>query len=272
MQAAALIRGVLQTMLLCKLRSLCLTICALGAVGTGAGLCAYHTLRAESPQPSADRPNEPAPAAQERRVQPADNGTQEERERNGSNLSRLVLGMHSHHDAKNYFPPPAVVSKDRKALLSWRVLLLPYLDEDQLFRQFKLDEPWDSEHNKGLLPRMPQVFAPVRGKTKWEYATYYQVFTGEATVFPGKKRVRMNDITGGTSRTLLIVEAADAVPWTKPADLTYDAKKPLPKLGAQFKSGFHFACADSSVHFAKQVQRKNYATPHPGQGSQQGEP
>jgi hypothetical protein len=251
MQAAALTRGVLQTMFLCKLRSLCLTICALGVVGTGAGLCAYHTLRAESPQPSVDRLDEPAAATSEERAQPTDDGTAEDRQENANNLKRLALAMHNYHDANGSFPPAAVVSNDGKSLLSWRVLLLPYLDENKLFQEFKLDEPWDGKHNKGLLARMPKVFAPVRGKTKEKYATYYQVFTGEGTVFPGMKPARIADITDGTSNTVLLVEAGDAVPWTKPADLTYDANKPLPKLGAQFKSGFHLAFADGSVHFAK---------------------
>ena len=80
--------------------------------------------------------------------------------------------------------------------------------------------------------------------------TFYQVFTGKGTAFDGKKGLRFPaDFPDGTSNTILIVEAKDAVPWTKPADLPFDAKKPLPKLGGLFKDGFNAALADGSVRY-----------------------
>ena len=73
-----------------------------------------------------------------------------------NNLKQLGLAMHIYHDV-NKTLPPAVHSKDGKPLLSWRVLVLPYIEEDKLYREFHLDEPWDSPHNKKLLSRMPAV-------------------------------------------------------------------------------------------------------------------
>jgi len=148
------------------------------------------------------------------------------------------------------FPPRAVTAKDGRPLLSWRVLLLPYLGEEELFQQFKLDEPWDSPHNKRLLAKMPSVYAPVR-KGKEPHSTFFQVFAGEGTIFEGTRGSRIADIRDGTAQTIIVVQAAEAVPWTKPVDLHYDAKKPISKLGGMFKDGFHFALADGTVHFAK---------------------
>jgi hypothetical protein len=123
------------------------------------------------------------------------------------------------------------------------VLILPYLEQKGLYDEFKLDEPWDSAHNKKLLARMPAVFAAPNGIAKAKHETFYQVFTGKGTVFDGKKGVSVVEITDGTSNTILIVEGGAAVPWTKPADLAYDANKPLPRIGGMFAEGFHFARA-----------------------------
>ncbi len=172
------------------------------------------------------------------------------RQRSAKNLQDLMQAMWSYHEINNHFPPAAIRDKDGKPLLSWRVLLLPYLEQDDLFAQFHLDEPWDSAHNKPLLAKMPKQYAPpVQGKTKEKYATFYQVFVGKGTIFEGDEGMSVTDITDGTSNTFAIVEAAEAVPWSKPADLPYDDKKPLPKLGGLFDDGFHAAIADGSVRF-----------------------
>jgi hypothetical protein len=161
---------------------------------------------------------------------------------------------------------PAIYSKDAKPLLSWRVTLLPYLGEDVLYKQFKLDEPWDSPHNKKLLEKMPAVYAPVMGKSSKPYTTYLRVFTGLHTPFdPQKARRGPSGLGGarfpasfpdGTSNTILIVEAAEAVLWTKPDELVYDPKKPLPKLGGQFPGHFAVVMADTSVRLVRNMVSK----------------
>jgi prepilin-type processing-associated H-X9-DG protein len=167
-----------------------------------------------------------------------------------NNLKQMAIAMHNYHDVNRHFPPQANYSEDGKPLLSWRVAILPYIEEDALYKQFKLDQPWDSPHNKKLLARMPKVYAPVRGKAK-ENHTFYQVFTGKGTVFPGPKGTRIQDITDGTSNTVMIVEAGESVPWTKPADLPFKEGQPLPKLGGIFKGGFNMALCDGSVRFVR---------------------
>jgi uncharacterized protein (TIGR03067 family) len=175
----------------------------------------------------------------------ADAGEAVKRQFSANNLKQLALAMHNHHAVHGTLPPAAIYDKDGKPLLSWRVLILPYLEEKDLYDQFKLDEPWDSEHNKKLLDKMPQIF----GKEGKE--TFYQVFTGKGTIFEGKEGTKLTDITDGTSNTILMAEAGKAVPWTKPEDLPFDADKELPKLGGLFNGDFHAAFADGAVRFLK---------------------
>jgi hypothetical protein len=168
--------------------------------------------------------------------------------RSVNNLKQLALAMHNYHDTYGHFPAAATYDKNGKALLSWRVELLPFLDQAVLYKEFKLDEPWDSPDNKKLLAKIPAVFAApdaARGATD----TFYQGLVGKGTIFEGKKGIGIRDILDGTSNTIMFVEAAKAVPWTKPEDLPYDADKPLPKMGGLFAGGFNAALCDGSVRF-----------------------
>ncbi len=135
-------------------------------------------------------------------------------------------------------------------LLSWRVAILPFLGEEGLYKEFRLDEPWDSEHNNKLIPKMPKVYAPVRGKPGTPGMTYYQVFDGPDTPFDGMIPPRAPAaFQDGMAMTFLVVEGGEPVVWTSPHKVRYDAKKPLPKLGGQFPDGFLAARADGAVRF-----------------------
>ena len=119
--------------------------------------------------------------------------------------------------------------------------------------QFKLDEPWNSPHNKPLLARMPYVYGPFNGEPASEpYATFYQVFVGKGAAFEGKNGMCLrNDFPDGPATTFLIVEAGKAVPWTKPEDLPYTPDQPLPALGGISKNGFRAAFVAGFVSFIK---------------------
>jgi hypothetical protein len=105
-------------------------------------------------------------------------------------LKHLALAMHMYHDTFQQFPPPALCDKHGRPLLSWRVLLLPYVEHDDLYQQFKLDEPWDSPHNLRLLERMPPLYALPDGfRTPPEpHATFFQVFVGRGAAFGKRSR------------------------------------------------------------------------------------
>jgi len=170
------------------------------------------------------------------------------------NLKQIGLALSNYHDTYNRFPFAAMYAKNdktgKKPLLSWRVAILPFIEEDKLWKEFKVDEPWDSDHNKKLLPRMPKVYGPIDAKS--DHSTFYQAFVGKGAAFEGgAKRITFASFTDGASNTLLVAEAAQAVPWTKPEDLVYDPDKDLPKLGGLFEDGFHVLYADSFIQFIK---------------------
>ncbi len=187
-----------------------------------------------------------------------------------ANLRRIGSGMQTHQERYGGIPPDAIRSKDGQAFLSWRVALLPSLYEDGLFRQFRLDEPWDSPTNKALLSRMPLAYGRPGKKDDGPGLTYYRAFVGPGTAFeerargkeerplivPGSRdelRLRglhlYRDFPDGLSNTILVVEAAEAVPWTKPDELPYDPNRPLPKLGGHRRLGSAYSVllADGSV-------------------------
>jgi hypothetical protein len=184
-----------------------------------------------------------APATGQRDLQ-ADLRTSQE------NLKQIGLAMHTYHDNFGHLPPAAIFGKDDKALLSWRVAILPFIDQDALFKEFKLEESWDSPHNLKLLPRMPTIYAPPGIKTAKPHTTFYRVFVGPGTVFDGKQGCRIPDITDGTANTLMVVEAGAAVPWTKPDELPYQKNKAVPELGGVFQGDFNVLTADGSVFLA----------------------
>jgi hypothetical protein len=174
------------------------------------------------------------------------------RQRLTPSLQKVVLALHSYHDAKGHFPAAALYDKDNKPLLSWRVQVLPYLDEEDLYKQFHLDEPWDSPHNKKLIEKMPKVFDST-GDRKLSSAGKTTILAprGDDTMFPGERGVRIAEVLDGTSNTIFVVDADDsrAVPWTKPEDLDYNPKEPARGLSLRFGDGYLVGFVDGSVHF-----------------------
>ncbi len=170
-----------------------------------------------------------------------------------NNLKQIALAMHNYHSANNAFPRAATRDEKGKPLLSWRVAILPYLGHQELYNKFNLDEPWDSARNKALLKEMPPTYScPNRVKPE-PFTTNYQVFVGKNAMFETDQDIGIADVTDGTSNTLLVVEAKNAVPWTKPDDLTFDpaAAPSLCGAGSSHPTGFNAAMGDGSVRFIK---------------------
>jgi hypothetical protein len=140
-------------------------------------------------------------------------------------LKQLALAMHNFHDVNGRFPAQALYDKNGRALLSWRVQLLPFLEEDKLYKEFHLDEPWDSVHNKQLIGRIPAIFRAPQLPLEDHEKTTMLGPVGKRAFFQGKEGVKIRNITDGTTNTIMILEATanEAVIWTKPDDFDIDA-------------------------------------------------
>jgi hypothetical protein len=178
-----------------------------------------------------------------------------ERAQSMNNLKQIGLAMHNYHDTHRHFPTVANFDKAEKPLLSWRVHMLPYLDQVELYKQFHLDEPWDSEHNKKLIEKMPAPYHSTKNKELLkEGKTTYLGPVGEHMLFSGTtKTVGVQNIIDGTSNTIMLLDVDDdhAVIWTKPDDLKVEAKDPKVGLRNNPGSGFLVGLCDGSVRFLK---------------------
>ncbi|MFT3882869.1 MAG: DUF1559 domain-containing protein [Gemmatales bacterium] len=136
-----------------------------------------------------------------------------------SNLRNITQAFITYAEQHKHLPRAAIVDTQNRPLLSWRVELLPLLGQEALYQQFKLDEPWNSEHNIKLLPLIPQIYQPVNQRVPPGY-THIVVLRGPGSLFeeptpPSLGRVAVAD---GASNIVLLAEAGKLVPWTKPED------------------------------------------------------
>lgn len=154
------------------------------------------------------------------------------RMQSANNLKQIALAIHTYHDSNDHLPRD-IVDKNGKPLLSWRVAILPYLEQAALYEKFKLDEPWDSENNKKWSQTMVKVFvspdATLPAKSEWGL-TSYRGISGPGTAFEAGKKLRFADFTDGLSNTIIAIETDELVPWAKPGDYPFDADKALPKI------------------------------------------
>jgi prepilin-type processing-associated H-X9-DG protein len=187
-----------------------------------------------------------------------------ERMKCNNDLKQIALGCMNFHDAMGAYPAGIYDQTGKKLILSWRVAILPYIEQENLYKLFKLDEPWDSEHNRTLISMIPRTYRPPESTIADGY-TYYRSFAGPRTPLtpqqpgrpgqPGRPNfalgMRLVGIMDGTSNTFLAAEAAEPVIWTKPDELPFDPKGPAPKLGGVFEAGFNVAMCDGSVRFVR---------------------
>ncbi len=166
-----------------------------------------------------------------------------------NNLKQIGLALHNYHDSYNGFPAAYSQSKDGRPLLSWRVHILPFIEEQPLYEQFHLDEPWDSEHNKALIEMMPQSLLCPTSTLAGTGKTTYLTPRGKHTIFPGSEGSKIQEITDGTSNTIMVVEANDqnAVIWTKPDDWETGEMPTMDALLGLHPNGFNVLFGDGSV-------------------------
>lgn len=176
------------------------------------------------------------------------------RARSMNNLKQIALAFHSYTDSHNAFPTNTY-DKAGKPLLSWRVHLLPYLEQAPLYNEFKLDEPWDSENNKKLVAKLPAVFALSGVKSKDAGRTHYRCFMSgkgqgmRAIMHEGNgPRSTFASVTDGLSNTFFCFEADESCVWTEPNDIPFDPKGKIAiRGGLLVKDRFQAALCDGSV-------------------------
>ena len=152
--------------------------------------------------------------------------------------------MHNYQQQYNCFPPAFIPDKNGKPMHSWRVLILPYLEEEDLYAQYRFNEPWDSPHNKALAAQMPGSIV-VRASGSAGTKTSYAMLVGPHAISDGPTGRAVRDIKDGLSNTIMVVEAADAdINWMEPRDIdaekmrfhTSSGRKRTPRHGSEISS------------------------------------
>jgi hypothetical protein len=169
--------------------------------------------------------------------------------RSVQNLERIAAGLLAYVEDRKALPNAATVvtrGEQEVPLLSWRVRLLPYLGYEDLYRQFHLNEAWNSPHNKKLLAQIP---AEYQSPDRLDTSTNYVVPVGAQTAFSGGRGRIPANFTGGAENVVMLLEADDthATPWTAPQDLSYQAAAPRAGLGTLRGDGFLVALANGDV-------------------------
>lgn len=174
-----------------------------------------------------------------------------------NNMKQLGLAMHNYHAVYKKFPAAVMTAMDGKTKYSWRVALLPFLEQKNLYDSYNFEEPWDSPDNLKVLNAMPITYRHPNEPEGTTTSSYYALI-GEQTAWgDGDTGIGLRDIVDGSSNTALFFDAKRKIPWTKPDDIKYSADDDIPTLGGYEAAGFMAALADGSVRFfSKDVDEK----------------
>jgi len=140
----------------------------------------------------------------------------------GNNLKQIGLAMHNYHDTYKTFPPAFIADKDGEPIRSWRVLILPFLEQGPMHQRYDFNEPWDAPENQfAVSTALPAYACPSDpGRTATPTDTSYLVLTGPGTIFEEGKNPNIRNIMDGTSNTIMAVEIrGSGINWCEPKDL-----------------------------------------------------
>jgi hypothetical protein len=149
-----------------------------------------------------------------------------------NNMKQIMLGLLNYEAAHGRFPPPYVADANGKPMHSWRVLILPYLEQAQLFKRYRMDEPWDGPHNRKLWDHMPDFYrcpgceacrrsgVMPYGNAPSHASTYFAV-VGDGTAWSTDRSRTFKELSAGGKHSLMVLEhGGQSFPWTAPIDLT----------------------------------------------------
>lgn len=135
-------------------------------------------------------------------------------------LKQIGLALQNYHDKYQSFPPAYVMGPDGKRWHSWRVLILPFLNEQELYDRYRFDEPWDGPHNRELQTKRPDAFAALSQKSRLKSVTTYLGVVSRRTMWPAHYSVKVSDVADGTSNTIqLIQDIGSDVIWSEPREM-----------------------------------------------------
>ena len=136
---------------------------------------------------------------------------------------QILLAFHNYHDTTRAFPPAYTVDAEGKPLHSWRVQILPFIEEQELYDRIRHDEPWDSEYNSQFHSQMPDIFRGAFDSSPTSTGmTNYVWVVGENTVSDGPSASPLSKMVDGTSNTAVLFETRRPICWMAPEDLTLD--------------------------------------------------
>jgi len=184
-----------------------------------------------------------------------------------NNLRRIMLAMHNYHDKYGCLPPAYTLDKNGRPLHTWRVLLLPFLEEQALYERIRLGASYDSPHNQAVFGSagsayshpMPRVFWCPSDKENQGATTNHVMILGPHTISNGPASVRLKDITDGPANTIAVVETYGLdVPRYEPRDLradqmTFRINDPESfGIASRHPGGAQVGLADGSVRFLQE--------------------
>ena len=174
------------------------------------------------------------------------------------NLKQVGVALHAYHKTYGCFPPAYIADKNGKPMHSWRVLILPFLDLEGLYKQYHFDEPWDGPKNRKLhsIP-MPIYRCPSDGPVSQTMSSYVAV-VGAGTAWPGATSAKLADFSDGANQTIMLVEMVNSgIHWMEPKDLDF-AKMPMAinaksgkGISGEHARGANVAFADGHIEFLK---------------------
>ena len=141
-----------------------------------------------------------------------------------NNIRQIALAMLNYENANGHFPPAYIADENGKPMHSWRVLILPYLEQEALYKQYSLDEPWDGPNNSKLHDIVvPGFQCPAVGRGEQVTDTSYMVVTGKGTAFDGDHGTTFGEVSDGASYTVMILEVANSgTHWMEPVDISLE--------------------------------------------------
>ena len=183
-----------------------------------------------------------------------------------NNLKQIAIALHNYHDVYKSFPPAYIADENGRRMHSWRVLILPFLEQQPLYDAYRFDEPWDGPNNRKLLTHMSRAYScsSHQPSSFAQTHTSYLAVVGNNTAWPGQRAIGFSDILDGSSSSLLVCETSDPqVSWMEPTDIDYaDAIELLTSRDPnrcsghisrtffyEWSHGRNVALADGSVHF-----------------------